>query len=378
MREIYLDNAATTRVDDDIAAAALEAMTGCYGNPSSLHQKGLDAQLLLEKARGKIAAALGCEKSEIVFTSGGTEANNLAVLGAANALRRRGSTIVATAWEHSSVLESCRELGRRGLTVKLASPAKDGRIDIEAVANLVDDDTVLVSCMLVNSEVGAIADIAGLARLVRQKNKTALIHCDAVQGFGKLAFSAAKLNADLLAVSAHKLHAPKGCGALYIKKGARILPDRFGGGQERSLRPGTEPLPAIAAFGAAAKKAAGSLAENLRHVAALREYFVKCAGNFGGMCINSPPDSSPYICNVSLPGWRSEVLLHYLAAKGVYVSSGSACSAGKPSHVLAAMRLAPAVIDGALRVSFCKTNTVDDIDSFFDALKSGVKEIAKT
>ena len=375
---IYLDNAATTRTDDDIAAVALDAMTNRFGNPSSLHKKGLEAQLLLEHARERVAAALGCNKTEILFTSGGTEANNLAVLGAANALHRRGKTIVTTAWEHSSALACCRELEKRGFALKLAAPSPDGHLDVAAMAALADDDTVLVSCMLVNSEVGAVADIAELSRLVRQKSKLALVHCDAVQGFGKLPFTAKKLGVDLLTVSGHKIHAPKGAGALYVRKGARILPLLFGGGQEQSLRPGTEPLPAIAAFGAAAEKARASLEENWRHVLRLREYFVKYAHSFEHLCINSPPDGSPYICNISALGWRSETLLHYLAARDVFVSSGSACSAGKRSHVLAAMKLPQPVIDGALRISFCKSNTEADIDAFFAAFASALKEIARS
>lgn len=374
-REIYLDNAATTRVDEAAAKTALEIMTEAYGNPSSLHKKGLEAQLRLEEARAGVTSALGCEKDELVFTSGGTEANNIAIFGAAEAKKRAGNTVVATAWEHSSVLEPVRELGRRGFTVKLVKPEPDGRIDIDRIADEVDSDTVLVSCMMVNSEVGAVADIAGLVKKVRRKAPNALIHCDAVQAFGKLKFSASKLGADLLSVSGHKIHAPKGVGALYIRKAVRVLPLSYGGGQEQSLRPGTQALPLITAFGVAAETAAGNIAANLDHVGKLSEYFVNKASTIGGLCMNSPAEATPYICNVSVTGFRSEIMLHYLAAKGIYVSSGSACSAGKPSHVLAAMNLPRERADSALRVSFCKHNSLADVDAFFDALSQGLKEI---
>jgi cysteine desulfurase len=370
--EVYLDNAATTRVDDDIAAVALEVMTGQYGNPSSLHAKGLEAQKLLDSAREKTAAALGCKSDEVFFTSGGTEANNLAVFGAAQA-RKRAKNIVSVAWEHSSVLEPLRELEKSGLELRLASPSTDGTLDIANIAALIDENTALLACMLVNSEVGHTADIAGLSKLARRRNSRVLIHCDAVQGFGKLKFSVKRLGVDTLAVSGHKLHAPKGVGALYCA--ARIMPRMFGGGQEKNLRPGTEALPLIAAFGAAAEKAAGNIARNMEHVSRLREYFVnKCAGT-PGLCMNSPDSATPYICNVSIPGYRSQIVLNYLSAHGVYVSSGSACGKAKPSHVLGAMGLPASRIDSAIRVSFSKHNTIEDLEAFFAALAQGLKEI---
>lgn len=374
-REIYLDNCATTRVDEDIARLASEIMLNSYGNPSSLHKKGLEAQLALDSARGQAASALGCEPEDLIFTSGGTEANNLAILGGASARRRSGNTVVTAAWEHSSVLESMKELESRGFRLKLVNPSPDGHIGAEKLAEAVDEDTILISCALVNSEVGAIADIAGLVRLVRRKNPKTFIHCDAVQGLGKLPFSAKKLDVDTLSVSGHKIHAPKGVGALYLKRSARILPAAFGGGQEKKLRPGTEAVPLIAAFGLAAEKAASDLSENFTKISSLHEYFVNKSQAIGRLCTNSPVDSTPYVCNVSLPGYRSEVLLHYLAARGIYVSSGSACSAGKASHVLAAMGLPRERVDGALRISFSKYNDKSDIDAFFDALSHAVKEI---
>lgn len=375
MREVYLDNCATTRVDDDTAAIALEMMCTTYGNPSSLHAKGLAAERRLDTARGQVAAALGCTPPEVVFTSGGTEANNLALFGAAQALGRRGHTLVATSVEHSSVLQPLRELEKQGFVLRLVDPAPDGRVDTAKLLAAVDSDTILVSCALVNSEIGAIAPIAELARQVRRKNSLALLHTDAVQAFGKLPLPPARLGVDLASVSAHKIHAPKGCGALYIRRGARIVPRTFGGGQERALRPGTESTPLACAFGHAAEKMTAHLAENLLHVQKIHEYFVNKAATLPALCRNSPAESTPYLCNLSAPGYRSEVLLHALARRGVYVSSGSACSKGTASHVLRAMGLPPDRVDGALRISFCRDTTTEEIDLFFNALAAVLQEV---
>lgn len=375
MQEIYLDNCATTRVDEDTAAVAMEMMCGEYGNPSSLHSKGLSAQLRLDHARQQVASALGCTKDEVVFTSGGTEANNLAVLGGADALRRRGKTAVVSATEHSSVLESMRYLEEQGYTIKRILPLPTGRMDAQAMVDAVDDDTVLVSCMMVNSEVGAVNPIAEIVRGVKKKNPHALVHCDAVQAFGKLPFSAAKLGVDLLSVSSHKIHSPKGCGALYIRKGVRIRPRSMGGGHEHGLRSGTENVPGICAFGYAAEKMSKAMAEHTAQVTRICEHFVNNLGKLEGVCRNSPSDATPYLCNISLPGYRSEILLHYLAKRGIYVSSGSACSKGAPSHVLKAMGLSGDRMDSALRISFCKDSTTEQVDILLDALAQAMKEL---
>lgn len=375
LREIYLDNSATTRVDDDTAAIAVELMTGEYGNPSSLHSKGLRAQERMDAARRQLAEALGCTREEVVFTSGGTEANNLALLGGAEAMRRRGNTLVAMAWEHSSVLEPLCALEKQGFTLRLVNPGPDGRVDLDALLAAVDGDTVLVSCMLVNSEVGAVAPVADLVRGVRGKNKLALIHCDAVQAFCKLPFSATKLGVDLATISAHKLHAPKGAGALYIRRGVRILPRTFGGSQENGLRPGTENVAFCCAFGHAAEKQVRQREAGLAHVGMLREHFVNKACGMAGVCINSPADATPYICNLSVPGYRSEILLHYLAERGIYISSGSACAKGARSHVLESMGLPRERTDSALRISFCAGNTTEEIDLFFAALEGAMREV---
>lgn len=375
MQEIYLDNCAATRVDEDTGAVAMTMMFEEYGNPSSLHSKGLAAQLRLDRARQQVAAALGCAQEEVVFTSGGTESNNLALLGGAEALRRRGKTIVTTAVEHSSVLEPLRYLENQGYTLNIVPPLPDGRMDAAQMAEAVDEDTVLVSCMLVNSEVGAINPVAEIARKVHERNPRILVHCDAVQALGKIPFSAAKLGVDLLSASAHKIHSPKGSGALYIRKGVRILPRSLGGGQERGLRSGTESTPLACAFGYAAEKLTAALPENTARVRRICEHFVNKAKDFDGLCMNSPADSTPYLQNISLPGYRSEILLHYLARRGIFVSSGSACSKGATSHVLQAMGLSAERMDSALRVSFCKDTTIEEIDALFDALTQAVREL---
>lgn len=375
MCEIYLDNSATTRVDEDVAAVAVQLMCEDYGNPSSLHAKGLAAQLRLDVARQQIASALGCMQNEILFTSGGTEANNLAVLGAAEAMKRRGRTLVAMAYEHSSLLEPLHMLEKQGFNLRLVDPAPDGSVNVDKLLAAVDEDTVLLSCMLVNSEIGTIAPVAEIARHLWRKNNRALLHTDAVQAFGKIPFSAAKLGVDLLTVSAHKLHAPKGCGALYVRRGVRILPLLHGGGQERGLRAGTESTALACAFGHAVEKAVLRREEDLRQMETLREYFVKKVAEFPALCMNSPAGATPYICNLSLPGYRSEILLHFLAQQGVYVSSGSACSKGAASHVLRSMGLPADRVDSALRVSFSRYTTREEIDAFFKALAEAARQL---
>jgi cysteine desulfurase len=275
------------------------------------------------------------------------------------------------------VLEPLRYLEKQGWTLRLVDPAPDGSVDVEKLLAAVDDDTVLVSCMLANSEIGTIAPMQELAKALRRKNKLALLHCDAVQAFGKLPFSASKLGVDLLSVSSHKIHGPKGCGALYVRKGARIEPRTYGGGQERGMRPGTENVPAICGFGLAAEKAAAKLPANLAHVRAVYEYFVNLASNTPGIRINSPQNATPYLCNISVPGYRSEILLHYLGDRGIYVSSGSACSKGARSHVLSAMGLADNLADSALRASFSRYTTTEEVDGFFAGLRDAMVEVAK-
>lgn len=378
MQEVYLDNCATTRTDPDIAAAALEVMTTAYGNPSSLHRKGLEAQLLLEKAREQVAVALGCQPQEIYFTRGGTEANNLAILGAFSAHKRRASHLVASKGEHASVLGPLKHLGEQGATFTLSPLLTEGYPDPQALSANVNNDTLLVSCALVNSEAGGLAPVGELSRAAKVKASRVLVHCDAVQALGKVPVSVDKLGVDLLSVSGHKLHAPKGIGALYVRRGVRIHPLIYGGNQQRGICPGTESVPLAVAFGAAVDKVTREIDRNFENYRRLRKIFLEKAENFAGLCINSASEATPYICNICLPGYKSETMVHFLAERGVYISGGSACAKGKDSHVLTAMGLPQKQIQSALRVSFCKDTTEQDIEIFFRVLAQAAAGIARS
>ena len=371
MKVAYLDNSATTQVCPQAAQKALEIMTECYGNPSSLHSMGIAAEMELNAARKQVAALIGSQPDFLTFTSGGTEANNLAVFGGAAAKQRTGRHIVTTAMEHPSVGASCDELERQGYSVTRLKPQKDGTITAEQVADACREDTILVSIMLVNNETGARFPIEQIAPAVRRAAPNALIHCDAVQAAGKLSIHAGRLDVDLMSFSSHKIHGPKGCGALYVKKGVRILPRVFGGKQERGLRSGTEALPLIAAFGTAASVLPSPETQNSLYSSLKQQLLDGLAGR-DDIIVNSPEQAVPYIINLSVPGIRSETMLHYFAEQGVYISSGSACSKGHKSPVLTAMELPPARIDSALRVSFSYTNTPDDVELFLSVLDKAI------
>lgn len=370
----YLDNSATTRVSKTAADKAYEIMTEIYGNPSSLHLMGMNAEKELELARKRVSAALGATSEELFFTSGGTEANNTALFGAAYAKRRSGKRIVISSVEHSSVLEAAARLEQEGFEVVRIAPQIDGRVYAEDVAEAVNDDTILVSVMLVNNETGAVMPVKDIFEAARDKNDKTICHTDAVQAFGKLDFSPKKLGADLLSVSAHKVHAPKGCGALYIKRRVRIIPRQFGGEQEKKIRPGTEALPLIAAFGAACEEF--DVEGNGERVAELNGYARQRLLEIGGVVINSPENALPYVLNISAGRVRSETMLHFLEEREVFVSSGSACAKGKPSHVLSAMGIDRDRADSALRISFSKLNTKADVDALCEGIAEGLGTLA--
>ncbi|MEE0674907.1 MAG: cysteine desulfurase family protein [Ruminococcus sp.] len=370
----YLDNSATTRVSKTAADKAYEIMTEIYGNPSSLHLMGMNAEKELELARKRVSAALGATSEELFFTSGGTEANNTALFGAAYAKRRSGKRIVISSVEHSSVLEAAARLEQEGFEVVRIAPQIDGIIHPEDVAEAVNDDTILVSVMLVNNETGAVMPVKDIFEAARDKNDKIICHTDAVQAFGKLDFSPKKLGADLLSVSAHKVHAPKGCGALYIKRRVRIIPRQFGGEQEKKIRPGTEALPLIAAFGAACEEF--DVEGNGERVAELNGYARQRLLEIGEVVINSPENALPYVLNISAGRVRSETMLHFLEEREVFVSSGSACAKGKPSHVLGAMGIDRDRADSALRISFSKLNTKADVDALCEGIAEGLGTLA--
>ena len=376
MTEHYLDNSATTKVSDAAAQKAMTLMCTTYGNPSSLHSLGFEASKELEAARGTIAEKLGADPTEIYFTSGGTEANNLAIFGAVEAMKRRGKRIITTAFEHSSVHESMLELKKQGYDVVFISPDKEGVISAADVINAITDDTILVSVMYINNEVGSISPIGEIANFIKRRGLSTLIHTDAVQAFGKVNIRLSGLPVHLMSISAHKIHGPKGVGALYTRKGCRVLPRTFGGKQENKLRPGTEALPLIGAFSVAVSEL--DITASHTRVSQLSEYLKNELSTLSDdIVINSPCDCLPYILNFSVKGIRSETMLHHLASKGVFVSSGSACSKGGKSHVLTAMGLENDIIDSAIRVSFSKHSTTQDVDALVSGIKDGLATLAK-
>ncbi len=373
--EHYLDNSATTRVCPEAAQAALNAMTECYGNPSSTHTKGREAKKLLDQSRAQVAALLGCQGKELVFTSCGSESDNWALLQGAEAMKRKGNHILSSAVEHDAIRKSLDELEARGYTVTRLKPDHTGAIPVEAVREALLPDTILVSLMLVNNETGAVTDISAVSRLLKETGSPALLHTDAVQAFGKIPFTVKSLGADLISVSGHKLHAPKGIGALYIRSGLRLKPFLVGGSQEEGRRAGTEALPQIAAFGTACALAKEHLAENAARMAALKQNTVEqLAAAIPELRVVET--AAPHILNLSLPGFRSEVLMNFLEAREVYVSKSSACKKGARSHVLEAIGLDAKTIDGAIRVGLSRYTTQEDIDALCTGLIDAHKTLA--
>lgn len=370
--QAYFDNSATTAPCSEAVNAVSDALIHCWGNPSSLHSSGNRAKELLDASREDIAKKLGCLPEEIYFTSGGTETNNLAVIGAAHKMRRQGKRIVSTSVEHPSVDEALNQLETEGFEVIKLKVDGYGRINEKDLYAAVNSNTILVTMMLVNNEVGTIMPVEAARRAVLMARSPALIHCDAVQAFGKMPVKPSALGVDLMTVSSHKIHGPKGVGALYVRKGIKINPRTFGGSQENKIRPGTEPMPAIAGFAAAAKVLPDPK-KQLEHITALRDYMVSRLEELGDVVINSPPDALPYVTNVSVLGIKSEPMLNFLSDRGISVSAGSACSKGKKSHVLSQMGLDNRRLDSPLRISFSRFTTIQEID----ALILGIAEAKK-
>ncbi len=371
MRMVYFDNSATTKVCEKSARKALYLMTEGFGNPSSVHSLGLDAEGEMENARKIIAKRLSCIPAEITFTSCGTEANNLAIFGAAYKNRRLGKKIVTTCVEHPSVLNAMKHLENEGYEVVYLPVDREGCVSAEDIENAIDKNTILVSIMLVNNETGAIMPVKSARDAIVKKNSPAILHCDCVQAFGKVDFTPDSLGADLISVSGHKVHAPKGIGALYIKKGVKIIPQMLGGGQEKGLRSGTEAVELIGAFGEAVKELP-SQKDAEKHIKNLNNILREGVLNIGGFFINSGKDASPYILNISTEKIPSEVMIRFLESKGIYVSGGSACSKGARSHVLSAQGVSPKRIDCAIRISMCYENTLEEVNLLIDALKEAL------
>jgi len=374
-RIIYLDNSATTKPCGKSIEYMNNALQNFWGNPSSLHLLGVEAEIMLNDARRTIARFIKAGEDEIIFTSCGTEANNTAIMAALS--RRWGNRVITTEIEHPSVLETVKRLENYGYEVIKLKSQKDGKISLEELKSALNEKTVLVSIMLVNNETGVIQPISEAARIVKEISPKALLHCDAVQGFGKIPINIRNLGVDLLTASGHKIHAPKGIGMLYCRKGVTISPFLTGGGQERGMRSGTESVPLIAAFGGAVE-ALGNLDINLARVGEINNYARNLFNGSDFIRVNSPDDACPYILNISVEGYRSETLLHYLERKNIFVSSGSACAKGEPSYVLSALGLNKAQSDSALRISFSTENTKDDIDELFAALKEATQKLRRS
>ena len=371
----YLDNAATTPVRPEAVQAAVQAMEQGWGNPSAQYELGRQAAGQVNLWRADVAAALGCAPEEFFFTSCGTEGDNWAIFSGVNLNRRKGNHILTTADEHAAVLEPCRQLERQGYEVTYLTPDKEGNISVADLTAALRPDTILVSMMLVNNELGTILPVAETARVLKEAGSGVLLHCDGVQGFLKVPFTPKELGVDMLSISGHKIHAPKGIGAMYIRKGLKISPFIRGGGQENGLRSGTEATGQLAALAAAVTAGRATLERDLAAMADLKQYAMdrlKSAVPQGKVLVEG---GAPHILPISLVGYKSEVVVRFLSDRGVYISSGSACHKGKPSHVYAALKLPKKEQDGALRLSFSYDTTREDIDALVEGLQAAQAQL---
>ena len=373
---IYLDNAATTKVMPVAAEGVITGMTETFGNPSSLHKLGVDAERLVSFSQRKILSALGDTSGRIIFTSGATESNNTAIFGLAEVYGRRKRVVVTTSVEHPSVAKAFERLAELGYEVVLIHPNEQGEITEDMLIQAVDGNTCLISAMLINNETGYILPIEKAFPKIKRLYPECMTHCDCVQGFEKLHVSAKKLGCDALSLSGHKIYAPKGIGALYLKNGVRIKPMMLGGGQQNALRSGTEPVPLIYGMGKAVEALDSTIDERLEHVREINGYARDALAQIGAVIL-SKAEASPYILSIAVPGLKSETVLHYLEASQIYVSSGSACSKGKKSGVLAEFKVSDKYIDSVIRLSFSYENTKEDIDLLAAKLKDGMESLAK-
>ena len=380
--EAYLDNAATTKAFPEVAELVTKVMCEDYGNPSSLHGKGVEAEKYIREAADVIAATLKCKRKNIIFTSGGTESNNQALIGTALANKRRGKHIITTCFEHAAVYEPCLYLEQQfGFEVTYLPVDQYGRIRLDALQEALCEDTILVSIMYVNNEVGSVQPIQEAASIVKAYNKDILFHVDAVQGFGKYKIYPKKLKVDMCSVSGHKIHGPKGVGALYIGENVKIRPIVYGGGQQHDMRSGTENVPGIAGLSLAAKTIYDNLDKKVEKMRMLKQHFIEGVEKIENTTIHGLYDetSAPHIISVGIAGIRSEVLLHALEDKGIYVSSGSACASNHPqiSGVLKGIGAGQQFLDATLRFSLSEFNTMEEIDYTLDTLYNIVPMLRK-
>ena len=373
---IYFDNAATTKPAKAVVETVCRCLEDNFGNPSSLHALGLKAEQAMSASRKAVADALGVPAEMVYFTSGATESSNLAVRGAAGTYGRRKKKVITTTVEHSSVKEAFNRLEEEGFEVVRISP-RDGAFDPADFIRAADENTCLISMMLVNNETGTVLPVKKVFTEIKRRFPDIITHCDAVQAFMKIPVKANDLKADLISMSAHKIYGPKGVGALYVKKGTRLVKQNLGGKQENNMRGGTEAVPLIAGFGEAVLQLKDNFAERTEKLETLRKYFTEKISVMDGVVLNSSEDAVPYIVNISVKGIRSEIILHFMEEKEIYISSGSACSKGAKSGVLGEFGIRPELEDSALRISFSHENTTEEIDEFINALEEAQKRLKR-
>lgn len=372
----YFDNSATTKPCNEATEIAIKAITENWGNPSSLHSMGSDASALLKKSRKKVSKLLGVSDDNFFFTSSGTTANNTAIFGAYNKLKKQGNRIVTTAIEHPSVGEPISALERAGVEVIRLAPDKYGKINEDELFESINENTILVSLMAVNNEVGSVLPVNAARKAINQKGSPALIHADCVQALGKIPVNPRTVDADFITVSGHKIHALKGVGGLYVKTPGIIKPYILGGGQEKNMHSGTEATPAIFSFSAAAEQAM-NIGKHYEYVKSLKARFSKGISDLSCVTVNSPDDAIPYIINISILGLPSQPIVNFMSSKGICISAGSACKTGHRSPVLTAMGLSPEVIDSAVRISFSRYNTFKEVDLLIDAVREAADKYGK-
>lgn len=375
--EAYLDNSATTVVVAPVKDIMIKTMCEDFGNPSSLHLKGVDAEKYVKKAREIIAKSLKVDEKEIIFTSGGTESNNLALIGTALVNQRAGKHIITTCFEHASVLSTMDFLKDMGFEITYLAVDSDGKIDLNQLKESLREDTILVSVMYVNNEIGAVEPVSEISKIIKAYNPDIVFHVDAIQAYGKYIINPKKLGIDLLSVSGHKIHGPKGSGFLYASGKVKLKPIIYGGGQQKGMRSGTENVPAIAGLGEAVKYSYDNFNEKIEKLYSLKDYFIDEVSKIDNVKINSKKgkESAPHIVSVSFIGVRSEVMLHTLEYRGIFVSAGSACSSNKQKNVSATLKgigLKPEEIDSTIRFSFCYETTKEEIDYAVDVIKENI------
>lgn len=381
LTEVYLDNSATTRCSERAKDLMVKVLMEDYGNPSSLHMKGVEAENYIKEAKKKIAKTLKVDEKEILFTSGGTESNNTALIGATLANKRAGNHIITTSIEHASVSAVTGYLEELGFRVTYLKVDADGIISLDELREAVCEDTILVSMMMVNNEIGAVEPIEEAIKVIKEKNPNTLVHVDAIQAYGKYRIFPKKLGIDMLSVSGHKIHAPKGTGFLFIKDKTKVKPLIYGGGQQKGMRSGTENVPGVAALGEAAEEIYENFEEKIDHLYQIKQRFVEGVLKIEGVSVNGKTgrDSAPQIVSVSIDGVRSEVMLHTLEDRKIYVSAGSACSSNKPSvsHTLTNIGLKGSLLDSTIRFSFSVHTTEEEIDYALEVMNEVVPKLRR-